>query len=149
MIRHRTHAKCGIADGMNNRRGHAKIGPHRRSERVVADMSHSVQRIGVSSRTKSRNVLPSKTSAPRSMIRSGKDTAGSGMNIYPCTISGNSSRTSEQSPSICARFRPTEDTETKNTGNGFIEMEQSRATSSQKKSNQAIWSLSTQRLGST
>ena len=149
MIHHRVHARCGIAGEKNNQRGHAKIGPHRRSARVVADMSHSVQRIGVCSRTKSRNVLPSKKSAPRSTIRSGKDTEGSGMSIYHCITSGSSLQMSEQFPSTCARSRHTDDTETTNTGNGSIEMEESRATSSQKKSNQAIRSLSTRRLGFT
>ena len=134
---------------MKNQRGHEKIGLHRRSARVVADMSHSVPCIGLCSRTKSRNVLPTKTSALRSTIRSGKDTEGSGMSIYHCITSGNSLRMSAQFPSTCARSQHTDDTETTNTGNGFIEMEQSRATSSQQKSHQAIRSLSTKRLGST
>ena len=147
MIHHRVHARCGIADEKNNQRGHEKIGPHRRSSRAAADMSHSIQCIGTSSRTRSRNVLPSKTSAQRSTIHNGEDTACSGTSIYHCTTSGSSSQMSEQFLSTCARSRRTDDTEAMNTGNGSIEMEESRATSSQKKSNQAIRSLSTKRLG--
>ena len=148
-IHHRVHARCGIADEKNNKRGQEKIGPHRRSSRVVADTSHSIQGFGLSSRTRSRNALPTKTSAPRSTIRNGKDTESSGTSTYHCIIYGSSLGMLEQCPSTCVRSRHMDTTEIMNTGNGSIEMEESRATTSRKKSNRTIWSLLTRKHGST